>query len=91
MHNPVALDFLQRRTHRGRDVQQRLFGKRAGFFQQGLFKTSYACITCASRAPTSRRMSMKQFLAANHVVVKPEGREHALDRLLEELNEELAA
>lgn len=57
---------------------------KAGFFQQGLFKTSYACISCASRKPTSRRMSMKQFLAANHVVVRPEGREHALDRLLEE-------
>lgn len=56
---------------------------KAGFFQQGLFKTSYACITCADNRKIGSRMGMKEYLAANHVAVLPEGREHTLDRLLE--------
>ena len=56
---------------------------KAGFFQQGLFKTSYACICCASHKKTAKRMGMKEFLAASHVAVLPEGREHTLDRVLE--------
>lgn len=58
--------------------------QKAGFFQQGLFKTSYTCITCANHTHAGARMTMKQFLAARHVVVRPEGREHTFDRLLEE-------
>ena len=58
--------------------------QKAGFFQQGLFKTSYTCVTCANNKQAGPRMSMKQFLAARHVVVRPEGREHTFDRLLEE-------
>lgn len=58
--------------------------QKAGFFQQGLFKTSYTCITCANNKQAGPRMTMKQFLAARHVVVRPEGREHTFDRLLEE-------
>lgn len=58
--------------------------QKAGFFQQGLFKTSYVCIACAGHYQAPARMTMKQFLAAKHVVVRPEGREHTLDRLLEE-------
>jgi DNA-binding transcriptional LysR family regulator len=56
--------------------------QKAGFFQQALFRTSYTCIACASRATT--RLSLKQFLAARHIVVRPEGREHAFDRWLED-------
>jgi DNA-binding transcriptional LysR family regulator len=58
--------------------------QKAGFFQQGLFKTSYTCITCAGNKHAGPRMTMKQFLTARHVVVRPEGREHTFDRLLEE-------
>lgn len=58
--------------------------QKAGFFQQGLFKTSYTCITCANHTHAGARMTMKQFLSARHVVVRPEGREHTFDRLLEE-------
>jgi DNA-binding transcriptional LysR family regulator len=57
---------------------------KAGFFQQGLFKTSYACIACATNRKVGKRLSMKEFLAAGHVLVRPDGREHALDRVLEE-------
>ena len=58
--------------------------QKAGYFQQRLFKTSYACITCSSNSAAGARMTLKQFLAARHVVVRPEGREHAFDRLLED-------
>jgi DNA-binding transcriptional LysR family regulator len=58
--------------------------QKAGFFQQGLFKTSYVCIACATNRQIDKRMTMKQFLAAKHVVVSPDGREHTLDRVLEE-------
>lgn len=57
--------------------------KKAGFFQQGLFKTSYACIACARVGPGVSRMTQKQYLAARHVVVVPDGREHLLDRYLD--------
>lgn len=58
--------------------------QKTGFFQQSLFKTSYVCIACASNKQVDTRLSMKQFLSAKHVVVSPEGREHTLDRVLEE-------
>ncbi len=57
---------------------------KAGFFQQSLFKTSYACVACANHPSVGPRMTMKQFLAARHVVVRPEGRDHAFDRLMAE-------
>jgi len=57
---------------------------KAGFFQQALFKTSYACVTCAHAGPAVERMTQRQYLAARHVVVRPDGREHLLDRVLDD-------
>lgn len=57
--------------------------QKAGFFQQGLFKTSYSCITCGKSGPAVTRLTLKQYLAARHVVVRPDGREHMLDRFLD--------
>ena len=57
---------------------------KAGFFQQALFKTSYACVTCATSGPAVARMTQRQYLAARHVVVRPDGREHLLDRFLDD-------
>lgn len=58
--------------------------EKSGYFQQGLFKTSYACIACARNEAAPARMNQKQYLAANHIVVRPDGREHLLDRFLED-------
>lgn len=58
--------------------------QKAGYFQQALFKTSYACIACARHGGAGSRMTLKQYLAARHIVVRPDGREHFLDRFLEE-------
>ncbi|SEK17029.1 DNA-binding transcriptional regulator, LysR family [Variovorax sp. OK605] len=56
---------------------------KAGYFQQALFKTSYACIACARNSAAGPRMTLKQYLSARHVVVRPDGREHHIDRLIE--------
>ena len=58
--------------------------QKAGFFQQALFKTSYVCIACAQAGPALARMTQRQYLAARHVVVRPDGREHLLDRFLDD-------
>uniref|UniRef100_UPI000D396079 LysR family transcriptional regulator n=1 Tax=unclassified Variovorax TaxID=663243 RepID=UPI000D396079 len=56
---------------------------KAGYFQQALFKTSYACIACARNEAAGARMTLRQYLSARHVVVRPDGREHQIDRLIE--------
>jgi DNA-binding transcriptional LysR family regulator len=58
--------------------------QKAGYFQQALFKTTYACIACARNDAAPARMTLRQYLAARHIVVRPDGREHMLDRFLEE-------
>lgn len=58
--------------------------QKAGYFQQALFKTSYTCIACAQNGPSGTRLTLRQYLAARHVVVRPDGREHLLDRFLED-------
>lgn len=58
--------------------------QKAGYFQQALFKTSYACIACARNEAAGPRLTLKQYLAARHIVVRPDGREHTLDRFLED-------
>lgn len=57
--------------------------QRAGYFQQALFKGAYACVCSESNETTGPRISLKQYLAAKHIIVRPEGREHLLDRYLE--------
>jgi DNA-binding transcriptional LysR family regulator len=58
--------------------------QRAGYFQQALFEGGYACIACERHEAAGRRMTLKQYLAARHIVVRPDGREHLIDRFLED-------
>lgn len=58
--------------------------QRTGYFQQALFTSSYACVACAHNEGAGDRMTLKQYLAARHVVVRPDGREHLLDRYLDD-------
>lgn len=60
--------------------------QKGGFFQQRLFKTSYACIVCRDHPTIGERMSSKQFMAARHAIVSPDGREHVLERFLKQRN-----
>lgn len=55
-----------------------------GFFQQALFKTSYACLTCGLNTALPQRLTIDQYLATTHVIVRPDGREHMLDGWLNE-------
>jgi DNA-binding transcriptional LysR family regulator len=58
--------------------------QKTGYFQQALFKTSYACIACARNGAVGARMTLRQYLAARHILVRPDGREHTLDRFLQD-------
>jgi DNA-binding transcriptional LysR family regulator len=58
--------------------------QKTNYFQQALFKSSYACIACARNESVAGKLTLKQYLAAHHVVVLPDGREHLLDRFLAE-------
>ena len=69
---------------RGRPTAKALAIVAHGFFRQGLFKTIYACIACDRNDAVGTRMTMKQYLAAHHVVVRPDGRAHLLDRFLDD-------
>lgn len=57
--------------------------QKAGYFQQALFTSTYACITSADNEWTGKRLTLKQYLAARHVLVRPDGREHLLDSWLD--------
>lgn len=57
--------------------------QKAGYFQQSLFTTTYECITSAGHTALGDRPTLKQYLAARHVVVRPDGREHLLERFLD--------
>ncbi len=54
----------------------------AGFLQQRLFKTDYVCIACEKNSSVGSKMTIKDFLAAKHAVVRPEGREHLFESFL---------
>ena len=56
--------------------------RRAGFFQQRLFRMRYACIVCHSRPLAVGKLSAGEFLAAKHVVIRPEGRDHQFEQFL---------
>jgi DNA-binding transcriptional LysR family regulator len=58
--------------------------QKAGYFQQALFKTSYVCIACGRNTGVGSRMTQRQYLSARHIMVRPDGREHFLDRFLED-------
>lgn len=58
--------------------------RRAGYFQQRLFRMRYVSIVCQSRRLDSERLSVKEFLAAKHVVIRPEGRDHQFEQFLQQ-------
>jgi DNA-binding transcriptional LysR family regulator len=56
--------------------------KKAGFVQQRLFKTHYVCLARRDHPTIGDRISLKQYLAASHAVIRPEGREHLVEEFL---------
>ena len=57
--------------------------RKAGFYQQRLFETRLTCIVRRDHPTIGRRLTLKQYLAASHALVRPEGREHVFDQFLQ--------
>ena len=49
----------------------------AGFYQQRLYEDSYVCLVRAGHPDIRSRLSLKQFLNAQHLIVSAEGTGHA--------------
>ena len=58
--------------------------RKAGFFQQRLFSARLVCIVRKDHPTIGASLSLKQYLAASHALVRPEGREHVFDTFLHE-------
>ncbi|MBM7126003.1 LysR family transcriptional regulator [Dyella flava] len=57
---------------------------KAGFFQRGLFQQDYVCMLRQGHPLQGKRMTLKQFTEADHVVVVSEGTGHAkMDEIIE--------
>ena len=56
---------------------------KAGFFQQRLIRNSHVCLVRQGHPTIGKKMTMPQFLAATHAVVKPDGREHVFEQFLQ--------
>ncbi len=56
--------------------------QKSGFFQQRLFKHAYVCIARSDHPSLRGRINLKEYLAAPHAVVLPEGREHLVEQFL---------
>jgi DNA-binding transcriptional LysR family regulator len=56
---------------------------RAGFFQQRLFGNAHVCIVRRDHPTIGETLTLRQFLAAHHAVVRPEGREHVFEQFLQ--------
>ena len=55
---------------------------KAGFYQQKLFANKLVCIVRRGHPTIGATLSLKQYLAASHALVRPEGREHVFDQFL---------
>lgn len=56
--------------------------RRAGFFQQRLFKSTHVCICRKDHPNIGDALSMEQFCMLEHAVVTPGGREHVIEQFL---------
>jgi DNA-binding transcriptional LysR family regulator len=57
---------------------------RAGFFQQKLFDNPHVCIVRRDHPTIGQRLTLKEYLAAAHAVVRPDGREHVFEQFLQQ-------
>jgi DNA-binding transcriptional LysR family regulator len=58
--------------------------RRAGFFQQKLFDNRHVCLIRSDHPTIGRRLSLKDYLAASHAIVRPEGREHVFEQFMQQ-------
>lgn len=58
--------------------------KKVGFYQQQLIRSPHVTLVRKNHPDMGERMSLEQFMAASHVVVKPQGREHVFEKHLQQ-------
>lgn len=55
---------------------------REGLFVQRLFRNEHFCMVRRDHPVIGEKLSLKQFMAADHATVRPEGREHVFEQYL---------
>ena len=58
--------------------------QRAGFYQQKLFDNRHVCLVRAGHPGVGQRISLKDYLAAQHATVRPGGREHVFEQFMQQ-------
>ena len=58
--------------------------QKAGFFQQKLFDNPHVCIVRSGHPTVGKRITLKEYLAASHAVVRPDGREHVFEQFFQQ-------
>jgi DNA-binding transcriptional LysR family regulator len=58
--------------------------QRAGFYQQKLFDNPHVCLLRRAHPAAGKRLALKDYLAAAHAVVRPEGREHVFEQFMQQ-------
>lgn len=58
--------------------------QKAGFFQQKLFDTAHVCIVRQDHPTVGKRLTLKDYMALSHAVVRPDGREHVFEQFFEQ-------
>jgi DNA-binding transcriptional LysR family regulator len=56
----------------------------AGFYQQRLFRNTFACMVRADHPRIGRQLSTEEFMSAAHAVVRPAGRTHLFEQFLKQ-------
>ena len=56
---------------------------RPGFYQQRLFRNSFACIVRSDHPRVGARLTREQFLQEAHAIVRPAGRTHIFEQFME--------
>ena len=58
--------------------------QKAGFYQQKLFDNPHVCLVRRDHPTIGARLTMKEYLAASHAVVRPDGREHVFEQFFQQ-------
>ncbi len=58
--------------------------QRTGFYQQKLFDNPHVCLLRCGHPAIGERITLKEYLAASHAVVRPEGREHVFEQFMQQ-------
>ncbi|MDW5441129.1 LysR family transcriptional regulator [Polaromonas sp. SM01] len=58
--------------------------QKAGFFQQKLFGSAHVCIVRSGHPTVGERLTLREYMALSHAVVRPDGREHVFEQFFDQ-------